>query len=113
MGGLGPKKMVKPKMDLAKALATMGFGTARIVDAHGERDAQDELNDALTRLMPGGFEYRHEVQDLILRKPCEAQSSKFAHFAKSHKLFLVKLVKTEYDTRNPSVALLILRFKCM
>ena len=38
-------------MDLAKALATMGFGTARIVDAHGERDAQDELNDALTRLM--------------------------------------------------------------
>ena len=43
--------MVKPKMDLAKALATMGFGTARIVDAHGERDAQDELNDALTRLM--------------------------------------------------------------
>ena len=51
LGGLGPKKMVKPKMDLAKALATMGFGTARIVDAHGERDAQDELNDALTRLM--------------------------------------------------------------
>jgi hypothetical protein len=50
-GGFGPKKMVKPKMDLAKALATMGFGTARIVDAHGERDAQDELNDALTRLM--------------------------------------------------------------
>ena len=43
--------MIKPKMDLAKALATMGFGTARIVDAHGERDAQDELNDALTRLM--------------------------------------------------------------
>ena len=50
-GGFGPKKMLKPKMDLAKALATMGFGTARIVDAHGERDAQDELNDALTRLM--------------------------------------------------------------
>ena len=43
--------MQKPKMDLAKALATMGFGTARIVDAHGDRDAQDELNDALTRLM--------------------------------------------------------------
>ena len=49
--GIGARRMQKPKMDLAKALATMGFGTARIVDAHGDRDAQDELNDALTRLM--------------------------------------------------------------
>ena len=49
--GMGAKKMVKPRMDLAKALGTMGFGAARKVDAKGERDAQDELNDALTRLM--------------------------------------------------------------
>ena len=38
-------------MDLAKALAMMGFGTARIVDPSGERDAQSELNNALTRQM--------------------------------------------------------------
>ena len=37
-------------MDLAKALGMMGLGTAR-VDAHGERDAQEELNAALTRVM--------------------------------------------------------------
>ena len=28
--------MVKPKMDLGKALATMGFGTARLDDVHGK-----------------------------------------------------------------------------
>ena len=49
--GLGRKLMVKPKMDLGKALATMGFGTARLDDVHGKRDAQDELNNSLTRLM--------------------------------------------------------------
>ena len=38
-------------MDLGKALATMGFGTARLDDVHGKRDAQDELNTSLTRLM--------------------------------------------------------------
>ena len=44
-------RMFKPKMDLGKALATMGFGTARLDDVHGKRDAQDELNTSLTRLM--------------------------------------------------------------
>ena len=43
--------MLKPKMDLGKALATMGFGTARLDDVHGKRDAQDDLNASLTRLM--------------------------------------------------------------
>ena len=45
------RKMVKPKMDLAKALAIMGFGTARIVDPTGEKNAQDKLNAALTQKM--------------------------------------------------------------
>jgi len=44
-------RMLKPKMDLGKALATMGFGTARLDDVHGKRDAQDDLNASLTRLM--------------------------------------------------------------
>ena len=48
---VGLRKMVRPKMDLGKALATMGFGTARKIDASGEHGAQDELNNALTRLM--------------------------------------------------------------
>ena len=43
--------MVKSKMDLGKALATMGLGTARLDDAHGKRDAQVDLNESLTRLM--------------------------------------------------------------
>ena len=38
-------------MDLGKALATMGFGTARLDDVHGKKDAQDDLNASLTRLM--------------------------------------------------------------
>ena len=38
-------------MDLSKALAMMGFGTARIVDPSGERDAHCELNNALSRQM--------------------------------------------------------------
>lgn len=50
--GTGRKdRMFKPKMDLGKALATMGFGTARLDDVHGKRDAQDDLNLSLTRLM--------------------------------------------------------------
>ena len=38
-------------MDLTKALGIMGIGSARKVDASGDRDAQDELNENLTRLM--------------------------------------------------------------
>ena len=57
------KGMIKPKMDLGKALATMGFGTARLDDAHGKRDAQEDLNSALTRLMEAHEKKKKKVYD--------------------------------------------------
>ena len=57
------KGMIKPKMDLGKALATMGFGTARLDDAHGKRDAQEDLNTALTRLMEAHEKKKKKVYD--------------------------------------------------
>ena len=44
-------KPTKPKMDLAKALSLMGFGTTRSLDPSGSRSARSELNAALTRKM--------------------------------------------------------------
>ena len=43
------RKMVKPKMDFAKALSIMGFSTSRTLDPSGGHDARVELNGALSR----------------------------------------------------------------
>ena len=51
------RKPIKPKMDLAKALSMMGFGTSRTMDASGSHNARGELNAALTRKM-GEFEQK-------------------------------------------------------
>mgnify|MGYP003312548558 CR=1 FL=1 len=51
------RKPIKPKMDLAKALSMMGFGTSRTMDASGSHNARSELNAALTRKM-GEFEQK-------------------------------------------------------
>lgn len=45
------RKMVKPKMDFAKALSIMGFSTSRTLDPSGGHDAKVELNAALSRKM--------------------------------------------------------------
>ena len=45
------RRMIKPKMDLAKALSTMGFSTSRTLDPSGGHDARSELNAALSRRM--------------------------------------------------------------
>ena len=47
----GRRKMVKPKMDFAKALSIMGFSTSRTLDPSGGHDAKVELNAALSRKM--------------------------------------------------------------
>ena len=47
----GRRKMVKPKMDFAKALSIMGFSTSRTLDPSGGHDARVELNAALSRKM--------------------------------------------------------------
>ena len=52
MGWSGARrKMIKPKMDLAKALSMMGFGTALAMKDSGDRNALEELNTALCRQM--------------------------------------------------------------
>ena len=48
---MAKKKPIKPKMDLAKALSMMGFGTARNLDPSGSKNARMELNASLTRKM--------------------------------------------------------------
>ena len=45
------RKPIKPKMDLAKALSMMGFGTARSLDPSGNKNARAELNVCLSRKM--------------------------------------------------------------
>jgi hypothetical protein len=45
------RKMVKPKMDFAKALSIMGFSTSRTLDPSGGHDARVELNAALSKKM--------------------------------------------------------------
>ena len=45
----GRRKMVRPKMDFAKALSIMGFSTSRTLDPSGGHDAKVELNAALSR----------------------------------------------------------------
>ena len=45
------RRMVKPKMDFAKALSIMGFSTSRTLDPSGGHDARVELNAALSRKM--------------------------------------------------------------
>ena len=52
MGWSGARrKMIKPKMDLAKALSMMGIGTALAMKDSGDRNALEELNTALCRQM--------------------------------------------------------------
>lgn len=45
------RRMIRPKMDLAKALSTMGFSTSRTLDPSGGHDTRSELNAALSRRM--------------------------------------------------------------
>ena len=54
--------MIKPKMDLAKALGMMGFGSARIEDHSGKRNALDELNNALSRQMENMEERKKKIE---------------------------------------------------
>ena len=54
--------MIKPKMDLAKALGMMGFGSARIEDQSGKRNALDELNNALSRQMENMEERKKKIE---------------------------------------------------
>ena len=57
------RKLIKPKMDLAKALAMMGFGSARIEDQTGKRNALDELNSALSRQMENIDKRKKKIED--------------------------------------------------
>ena len=57
------RKLIKPKMDLAKALAMMGFGSARIEDQSGKRNAFDELNSALSRQMENIDKRKKKIED--------------------------------------------------
>ena len=51
-GGYGnQRRMIRPKMDAAKALSIMGFTSARALDQSGGNDAIVELNVALSKRM--------------------------------------------------------------
>ena len=49
--GVVRRKMIKPKMDHAKALSMLGFTTSRALDPSSGQDAKGELNAALSRRM--------------------------------------------------------------
>ena len=44
----GGRRMIRPKMDVSKALSIMGFTSARALDQSGGNDAVKELNVALS-----------------------------------------------------------------
>ena len=50
-GGAVRRKMIKLKMDHAKALSMLGFTTSRALDPSSGQDAKGELNAALSRRM--------------------------------------------------------------
>ena len=45
------QSVVRPKMDMAKALAIMGFSSSRTLDPNGGHDPRKELSEALSRQM--------------------------------------------------------------
>ena len=47
----GGRRMIRPKMDVSKALSIMGFTSARALDQSGGNDAVKELNIALSLKM--------------------------------------------------------------
>ena len=44
----GGRRMIRPKMDVSKALSILGFTSARALDQSGGNDAVKELNIALS-----------------------------------------------------------------
>ena len=44
----GGRRMIRPKMDVSKALSILGFTSARVLDQSGGNDAVKELNIALS-----------------------------------------------------------------
>ena len=46
-----PGRLIRPKMDVSKALSIMGFTSARSLDQSGGNDALGELNSALSKRM--------------------------------------------------------------
>ena len=71
---LARRKPIKPKMDLAKALSMMGFGTARTLDPSGSKNARNELNAALTRKMNDFEGKRRKLLELDKQKSFVAES---------------------------------------
>ena len=71
---LARRKPIKPKMDLAKALSMMGFGTARTLDPSGSKNARNELNAALTRKMNDFEAKRRKLLELDKQKSFVAES---------------------------------------
>ena len=55
-----PGRMIRPKMDVSKALSIMGFTSARSLDQSGGNGAIRELNSALSRRMEH-YEWKKRV----------------------------------------------------
>ena len=71
---LARRKPIRPKMDLAKALSMMGFGTARTLDPSGSKNARNELNAALTRKMNDFEAKRRKLLEQDKQKSFVAES---------------------------------------
>ena len=70
------RKPIKPKMDLAKALSIMGFGTARTLDPSGSKNARMELNASLTRKMNDYDAKRRKLLEMDKGKSYISESTK-------------------------------------
>ena len=83
--GVVRRKMIKPKMDHAKALSMLGFTTSRALDPSSGQDAKGELNAALSRRMA----------ELEKKKRLAKQKDKTAVCDKASIVVVVQLVKSD------------------
>ena len=85
--GVVRRKMIKPKMDHAKALSMLGFTTSRALDPSSGQDAKGELNAALSRRMAELEKKKRLAKQKDKTAVCDKASSKV--------VAVVQLVKSD------------------
>ena len=62
----------RPKMDMAKALAILGFSSSRTLDANGGHDPRAELSCALSKQMHNIERRKQKSEEADARNPKKA-----------------------------------------
>ncbi len=66
------QSVARPKMDMAKALAILGFSSSRTLDANGGHDPKVELSNALSRSMVNLEKRKAKAEAMAAKNPGKA-----------------------------------------